>query len=154
MKAISLWQPWGSLLFCPPPFRKVFETRPRSMGFKNGERVAIQAAQTDKGLRTCIEEIPPEHGHMIATALIALHGDIPWCDIPRGCILGTVEIVGTFATESLTPSDQERAFGDWRPGRVAIQTREPVLFKKPIPFTGQQCVFYVPDSRITEALAS
>jgi len=156
MKAISIWQPWASLLFAPGEFRKVYETRPRRMGFKPGERIAIHAAATLKGMDAYCWMIHTPQGRSIHAALDAMYGiSRSETQMPRGCIIGTVDIVGTYETSAaLWPSRQERAFGDWRPGRVAIETREPLLFKTPIPFVGKQGVFRVDDQLIAEALAS
>ena len=54
MKAISLWQPWASLIACEA---KRIETRswkpPQSL---IGERIAIHAAQTPKGMLKLVED--------------------------------------------------------------------------------------------------
>lgn len=151
MKAISVWQPWASLLFAPGEFRKIYETRPRSMGFTPGERIAIHAAKSLKGIEIYCSVIHQPVGRFIHAALDAMYGvHRSETQMPLGCIIGTVEIVGTFASELLRPSPQERAFGDWSPGRVAIGTKSPILFAKPIPFIGKQGVFRVDDAMIKE----
>jgi len=157
MKAISIWQPWASLLFAPGEFRKVYETRPRTMGFKPGERIAIHASKTLKGMDfyssiSSITHMPD--GRMIRAALEAMYGtERSETQMPLGCIIGTVEVQHWQHTaDGYWVSEQERAFGDWRAGRVAIPTREPLLFKTPIPFIGKQGVFRVDDQLIAEAL--
>lgn len=160
MKAISIWQPWASLLFAPVGFRKVYETRPRRMGFVPGDRVLIHASKTDKGL-SLWPQMPESDRRYFRESLselfadhIAETGDLIGSDLPRGCLLGSVEIVGMIDTDSLKSMPRERAFGDWRPGRVAIKTTNPVLFDEPIPYRGQQGVFYVPDNVISEAVTN
>lgn len=148
MKAISVWQPWASLLFAPGEFRKVYETRPRTLGFVPGERIAIQAAATAEGLAVCrTMDLCDEQ--RISEAIAALYGPCFPEDLPRGCIIGTVEVQHWQHTANgYWVSEQERAFGNWAEGRVAIPTRAPTLFAKPIPCIGKQGVFRVDDAMI------
>lgn len=124
MKCISIWQPWASLLFSPGQFRKEFETRPLvkrgqnwypSIVLKPGERVAIQAAKTMAGIEIACEEISREDRHFMAESLLQQFGNIGWDKLPRGCILGTVEIGTTFVVENINAdlSPRERAFGHY-----------------------------------------
>ncbi|WP_439627526.1 ASCH domain-containing protein [Gemmata sp.] len=49
-------------------------------------------------------------------------------------------------------SDDERAFGDYGPGRYAIVLKNPVRFERPVPCVGRQGLFEVPDDLIAQAL--
>lgn len=152
IKVLSVWQPWASLLFCPHPYRKLHETRSRGKGLKQGERIAIQAAQTTRGIKM-MAEIPESDRDYIARALHALYGDITWGQLPLGCILGTVEIGQTVPTDSITVTHQERAFGDWRPLRVAIETMNPSRLEIPVPCIGRQGVFRIADDVLSKGAA-
>lgn len=152
MKALSVWQPWASLFFCPYPYRKLHETRSRGKGLQCGERIAIQAAQTTRGIKM-MAEIPDADREYIARALHALYGDITWDQLPLGCILGTVEIGQTVATDAITVTDQERAFGDWRPLRVAIETMNPSRLEIPVPCIGRQGVFKIDEAILSREAA-
>ncbi len=73
--------------------------------------------------------------------------DLRGTPVPLGVLLGTVEIVDCVRiTESNAPTGNERAFGDYAPGRFMWHTKNAVRFTKPIPFRGAQGIFEVPDS--------
>jgi hypothetical protein len=60
--------------------------------------------------------------------------------LPRGAIVGTVDVVACKPVEELLPqdlTDQERAFGNYDPGRMGWYLKNPVSFP-PIPFKGAQ----------------
>lgn len=155
MKCISIWQPWASLLFAPATCRKQYETRPNRLGLQPGERLLIHASLPIKGLQLLDRMASVDRQHFVdAFDEMALP---PWAKdliplLPRGAIIGRVTVGTSLPTEALNPSDRERAFGDWQPGRVAILTTAPVLFAEPIPYRGQQGVFYVPDSVVSEVV--
>ncbi len=141
MKCISLWQPWATLMVIGA---KRNETR--SWPTSHRGIVAIHAAK--KWTR--------ELAHMCRTdpfwEALADECNVPACYVsgsalPFGAIVGTVEIIGCKQiTEENRPSGNERAFGDYTPGRFGWQTRNPVRFAEPIPFRGAQGFFEVPDS--------
>lgn len=158
MKCVSLWQPWASLLFSPEPFRKEFETRPRAMGLKAGETIAIQAARTLDGFRA-LDAIPSRDRELIERSLMAQFPDVKprtlWQNVvPFGAIIGTLRLGEVLQVYQIADviTDQERAFGDFREGRFAITTRDPLKFPTPIEYLGQQGVFFVPDHVIHESV--
>lgn len=157
MKCLSLWQPWASLLFSPGEFRKEFETRPRAMGLKPGETIAIHAAKTLDGFRA-LDQIRRSDRFLILQSLAEQFpevqpGELLQNVVPFGAIVGTLTIAGVHRVEEIRDviTERERAFGDFRDGRFAIATIEPVKFAEPIPFKGLQGVFFVPSHIITEA---
>lgn len=133
MKALSLWQPWATLIAIGA---KEYETR--SWGTSHRGPLVIHAAKTDEGLGSfynpTIEKSLNAAGFKLSAAL------------PRGCALCVVQLVGCW---EMTPayiarmSEQERAFGDWQPGRFAWQLIKPQPFDKPIPMRGMQGLFSV-----------
>jgi hypothetical protein len=61
--------------------------------------------------------------------------------LPRGVVLGTVDLVSTIHTETAREhaeflSPTELAFGDYSNGRYAWELANPVLFPEPIPARG------------------
>ncbi len=136
MRAISLWQPWASLLFTPA---KRHETRswapPRTVW---GQRIAIHAAK---------KEVPPvdtEHlMHILqreleANRLPTLHA--------RGAIIGTAVLKSHHRMTDVDMfrwSDDELDTGDWTPGRWAWELTDHELFIEPIPWKGAQGFFKV-----------
>lgn len=155
MRCISIWQPWASLLFSPGEYRKEYETRPLikrgakwypSINLNIGERVAIHASKTRKGIEI-VEEESSQHDRLLIldSILHQFKGVEGWHELPFGCIIGVVEIGLTSETEHLRPivSVRERAFGDFGQKRVGIQTLDPIKLETPVPYRGQQGVFAV-----------
>ncbi len=60
--------------------------------------------------------------------------------LPRGVVLGTVEIIGCVRVEQIRDNLTmlQRAFGDFSDGRYAAVLANPILFARPVPATGQQ----------------
>ena len=61
-------------------------------------------------------------------------------NLPRGAVIGTVEIVDCVPVEELVDSldNRERLLGDYSPGRFAWVLQNQVMFKTPIPACGKQ----------------
>lgn len=132
MKAISLWQPWASLIVHG---HKKIETRhwhpPRAV---IGKRIAIHAAKLTS------------HDHLLLAP--------PFCDLldgplPHGCIVGTVKLSSCVRMTPTNVADYaqrrplEVQLGDWQPGRYAWVLRDPVLYEEPVPYRGSQGFFIV-----------
>ena len=137
MKAISLWQPWASLVAVGA---KRYETRhwPAPDGLV-GQRVAIHAAK-----RTSELHRREEPRFMRA---------LPSGELPLGALVATARL---HVVVSITPQDvaavfaqpsDEFWFGDWTPGRYAWALRD-VHRIDPIPYRGSQGWFDVPDELI------
>lgn len=107
MKAISLWQPWASLIACG---EKPFETRhwapPREL---IGQRIAIHAAKkVDAGAKSFAEDLMygqhGEDGFALADKLTAtmkgipdaLMGSFGMALMPVGCIVCTATLDAAF----------------------------------------------------------
>ena len=60
--------------------------------------------------------------------------------MPRGAVIGTVEIVDCVPVEEIvnTLSERERVLGDYSPGRFAWVIQNPVMFDEPFPARGKQ----------------
>ncbi len=182
MKALTLWQPWASLIMAG---EKVLETRSWAWHTApEGERLAIHAAARapvcwwDDNLSPHFARVLDE---MEARGLHRL--DL----LPRGALLGTVELVASEQTPNsqmlltdqgrrmaqpfmadaafvldlirvhhpgLGPQhlSQEMAFGDFGPERWAWVLDKPLVLPKPIPCRGHQRLWKVPD-KIAVALA-
>lgn len=112
MKAITLWQPWASLII---DGRKPIETRPMPWHYVGV--VAIHA-----GLRVDRD----------ACLRFGYNPDT----IPTGAVLGTAYKHGLlqFGTEFVAPDD----YGDYAPGRWGYFLEHPVKFSEPVPARGHQ----------------
>lgn len=135
MRAISLHQPWASLIFLPPPERKEHETRhwkyPEAM---EGQRFAIHAAK--RTLR------PEEMNPLLESGLL-----FGWRVFPRGAFLGTAVLAGCFPTEERQPANEiDRLGGDWSPGRFAWALTDIRPLAEPVPAVGRQGWWTIPDN--------
>jgi hypothetical protein len=128
MKALSLWQPWATLVIIGA---KQWETRPRNMLYRGP--LAIHAAKF----------MHPEFEPMCASwpfkEIFDARG-FSYATLPRGVILGTTRVVDCRPTIDVAHEIEliERAFGDYRPGRFAIELADTVAFTYPIPARGMQ----------------
>lgn len=147
MKCISLWQPWASLIFgeIKPDLFKRWETRSWSTSYRGP--LLIHAAQkhfSERDAKVLFRDMGiGDYFHN-------------WRGMPYGAILGKVELVDCISTNtngfyrSIYSSDQLR-LGNYGPDRFAWKLENPVLFKTPIPYKGQQGLFNVPDELIERA---
>ena len=132
--AISLWQPFASLLFVPGG--KVHETRhwpaPKRLITRT---VAIHAAKTDKGIKDMSPSLSELTYRLFPPATRPL---------PRGELIGTATLtcsfqIGTQWFDQGGPvSDEDELCGDWTSGRYAWRLDNRVAFPEPIPTRGQQ----------------
>lgn len=141
MKAISLWQPWATLIALN---EKLIETRGRLTYYRGP--LAIHAAKKNSN----------QLGHMtwltepFATVLHRHGVDM----LPRGFVVATCELVDCVPIEPLstgwtrdgqtwTLTGQERQFGDYTPGRFALLLGNIKQLAQPVPAVGAQWLFEV-----------
>lgn len=129
--AITLWQPWASLIFAGV---KTYETRAFPIPTKyQGRWVAIHAA---KGFP---RSLPPGLGLVMLKWL----GTSDPGDLMLGDVLGIVLLGTPIRTEDLDPDNDERAAGDWSPGRWAWPILKSAALARPVPAVGRQGWFSV-----------
>lgn len=136
MKAISIWQPWASLIALG---HKRIETR----GWSTGHRgpLLIHAA---KKWDDTIEQMC--HGLRIELGLCGITDP---ASLPRGVAVCVVDLLSCRAVEDLPPGStnaRERALGDYSPGRFAWQLGNVRRFRVTPQVIGKQGLFDVPDS--------
>lgn len=131
-KAISLWQPWASLVMLGA---KTFETRSWWPNY-TGPLVIHAAKKWDRENKYLGEPFKTVLKDAGITKVTDLH---------LGCALGTVELLDVVSTEAVRGriSKQERAFGDYSDGRFAWRLANPKPFPQPIPTIGRQGFFYI-----------
>lgn len=126
MPAISLWQPWGSLPFAVGRFGfiKKHETRHwRYPASAHGKRTLIHAAKNKSEVceRPC---------------------NCSWCEAcgeyPFGAFVGSVILGGCFRSEDCETDEDDRAAGNFGPGRFAWRMDDPQKLAEPIPAIGRQ----------------
>jgi len=147
MKAITIWQPWASLLACGG---KRFETRPWATSYRGP--IAIHAAKKDVFDALAVIPVP------VALEMKKLIGG-EWKDLPTGAVIATANLIGCHkisripTTHSATQktgcwdcndpdtwidvTPQEASFGDWTPGRFAWELSDMKMIS-PVPVSGKQ----------------
>ncbi len=125
MRALTIRQPWASLILAG---KKKIETR--SARTKRRGRVLLHAG-TVMG--------PSEREAAIREGL---DPDA----LPRGMIIGTIEIVDSVPAKDLDVSAAERSRGDYRPGRWGWVLGEVRALAKPVPATGALSFWKVEDA--------
>lgn len=142
MKAISLWQPWASLIACGV---KVHETRHwHAPGWLIGQRIAIHAAK----------KLIADPGEDLAELLSDEFGGHWVMDLPRGAIVATATLANCCPTmERLCLTSREDAIcGDWHPGRFAWHLTEIRKVDPPQPYRGAQGIWEWSPEQAREAM--
>jgi hypothetical protein len=128
MKAITLTQPWASLVALG---EKRVETR--SWGTKYNGLLAIHAAKgyPKWAQDTCLAE-------PFYSSLRVPHANYCYPELSRGHVLCTVNMMRCRRTEHVRSqlTEKELAFGDYGDGRFAWFFTITMLFAKPIPAVG------------------
>lgn len=129
MKAISLWQPWASLVAIGA---KQYETRHWPTDYRGP--LIIHAAK-----RWQIDQRALCHQQPFLSALLAA-GYTKLSMVPFGAYLCIVDLVDVLPTGHVVDfiSDQERAFGDYGPRRFAWKLENVRRFPAPILARGYQ----------------
>lgn len=147
MKALTLWQPWASLMLCcdDPPKRN--ETRSWSTRYRGS--LAIHAAKREPAWvrRRFLDEPGPLCDLVVEHLAGGRVDDVDeaWRDLPRGAVVGVVSLVDVVRVAhvgSVTPSDYD--LGDYSDGRYVWRTRRPLRLADPVPFRGRQGLWDVP----------
>lgn len=127
IKALSLWQPWATLMALGV---KTVETRSWSTRYRGD--LLICAAKT----RHTQDEFWALCNPAIRRALEALP---PGSDLPRGVALALVELVDVVPVEQVAADP----YGNFQPGRFAWVTRNLRPLPEPVPIVGRQGLFEV-----------
>lgn len=171
MKAISLWQPWASLI----GRGKSIETRSWQVREEHFPMtVAIHAAKhwTQAELELCHTD--PFYKALSLGLRENQSGDFYFDEmlkkrLPLGAIVATAKLVRCIPTEQVYPAmnlpevpwyrgnlgkvyagENEFAFGNYAPGRFAWLLNDIRILPEPIPFKGSQGFFEVPDDLLGE----
>lgn len=163
MKAISLWQPWASAMAVGA---KTIETRHWPTLVRGS--IAIHAAKRCvKGEILSLLCRGAWQGAVVMPHIIHPRSEFHVEDLPYGAIVAVGTLVDCRPIETLTVGEldtrrysdadprklypfTERAFGDYSPGRFGWVFEDVKPLMNPIPFTGKQGFFNVPDELIRE----
>lgn len=121
MKAITLWQPWASLIAIGA---KQYETRSWSTTYRGP--IAIHAAM--------------KHPDYFPYDSIRVLREAGFPTVPRGVVVAVAKLVDVIGTCPLASnvSPLERQFGDWRCGRFAWKLEDVQMMEPPIKASGKQ----------------
>lgn len=148
MKAITVWQPWASLLACGA---KQFETRGWYTTYRGP--IAIHAAIRPFSTASYLDR----KLHSFANAL-GLPDICSFDKLPHGAIIATGELIACHGITAIGwsgssdrriawidgdltphyPSENELLFVDWRSGRYAWEITNVKILPEPIPAKGKQ----------------
>ena len=132
MKAISLWQPWATLMAC---------------GLKKNE--TRHWATSYRGLLLIHATKRMEPPTILMRQLLKPFSYQSWGDFPRGALVCQLNLVDCLPTDDYIPTHPEYQFGDYTPNRFVWITDNLQAFK-PIPYKGSQGFFNVPDHIIKQ----
>lgn len=129
MKALTLWQPWASLVAIGA---KEIETRSWQTRYRG--KLAIHAAKRKPELAD------DETGKYMMDALAS--ENVVWSMLPLGAIVAICELVDCYPVEELWPDltsmEYEQAFGNYSAGRFAWELGVVKMVDPPIPARGFQ----------------
>ena len=158
MKALTIWQPWASLLACGA---KQYETRSwatkyrgpiaihagkkfgeMDFGYKDGKNTILDA------LRDCGNtQHPLPLGAVIATAELVncwyiVHNPGTDIDVAKHIPIGAESMARDKHApdfgDYFVPTEREMFLGDWTPGRYAWEFANVKMLNEPIPAKGMQ----------------
>jgi activating signal cointegrator 1 len=152
MRAISLWQPHGSLIITGA---KTFETRHWYTPFRG--TLILHAAKhwTKDDERSLLGReyqngLQPLIGNEIDFNNSRTAASVTKMNLTFGALIGVAELVNCIPTHQMSAKDRRRArgFGNFARGRFAWELRNAQRFMNPVPFKGAQGFFnawYDPD---------
>ena len=124
MKALTLWQPWASLVILG--YKKI-ETRSWSTVHRG--KLAIHAAkQEPKSVFSTTARIFSEEAKLAVGMCLAYYGAQTFNELPRGCVLGEVDLVlcePSGNVDLMKLESLERVLGDYSLHRFAWHLEKP-----------------------------
>lgn len=122
MKALTLWQPWATLMAIGV---KRNETRGWSTRHRGALAIHASVRRTGWGRVGTRTEIGPYEVEHDRAGLLLRGPGLPWpYRLPLGCVVAVVSLVDVKRTTSLElrPTTLERSLGNYAAGRFAWQT--------------------------------
>jgi hypothetical protein len=144
MKALSLHQPWASLVALE---QKQLETRSWQTDYRGPLLIHAAKRWTMEQRRLVLDD--GSTGKAFRAALCPAYGNPD--ALPLGCFVALVDLVEVFPVEkvALFISHKERRFGDYSGGRFAWKLENVRRLAEPIPARGYQAL-WTPDAGVVE----
>jgi len=152
MKAITLWQPWASLIACGA---KKYETRSWATRYRGPIAIHAAAVNPFKVIRGLDDTtIAAMKNILRSSGALPQQGDFRY--LPLGAVVATAELVdchpifddgsgwlySAYLQRPNRPQEYihgyELEFGDWTPGRYAWELVNVQMLAEPIPVKGKQ----------------
>lgn len=150
MKALTVWQPWASLIAVNA---KRYETRSWFTRYRGA--IAIHAAS--RSIRETLRMLDYGAMQIMATAL-GLDAPEDLMQLATGCVIATAKLTGCHSITRhpnhefpilrrkmsrnemgiVTIEDPERLFGDYTPGRYAWELEKVKMLREPVVVAGHQ----------------
>ena len=144
MKALSIWQPWASLIGV-----KLIETRSWPTNYRG--QLLICAAKTKNGV--AVSALVQREIQRALWPLFHLSGSqlVTMIDLPLGQAVAVVDLVDCLPVDEISDSviRRELPFGNFSAGRFGWMF-ENVRRIKPFPVVGRQGLFNVPSYQLIE----
>ena len=137
MKAISLWQPWATLMAVG---LKKNETRHWPTRYRGP--LLIHATKRMESPTILMRELLKPHGYQSLS------------DFPRGAVVCKLDLIDCVSTDNYIAEHPEYQLGDYSSGRFVWITDNLVTLEKPVPFSGAQGFFNVPNETLGQPLRS
>ena len=149
MKAISILQPWASLVALG---HKKIETRSWNTKYRGELLIHASMGKKKEGALLMNSTVCQK---AIGNTFLSLEDHLWLNDLPFGAIIGKVNLIDVLTSEELQATEefsdgyrnkwsiqeeinpQEKAFGNYDSGRFGWLLSDPVLFENPIPCKGQ-----------------
>lgn len=145
MRALSLWQPWASLMQVGA---KLNETRSWPTSYRGS--LAICSAKCRGELPDIVAFWLWEYRHKLGPSC----GNVNelFDELPRGFVLCVVELHRCEPTEHVFSGSRmgccEHNLGDYTPGRFAWETSNCLPLKNPVPVVGRQGLWTLPPETV------
>lgn len=141
MKAITLWQPWATLVAYG---YKQFETRSWATHYRGPLLIHAAKRIPQRGELGALPNPEPIR-QALAEIGIRQVGDLPF-----GCAVAVVEVTAVLRTEVVGPGldEAQLAFGDYAPGRYAWRLTDVRRLLEPVPLQGRQGLWSVRDEAL------
>lgn len=151
MKALSLWQPWATLI---ADGEKKWETRSRTIKYRG--LLAIHAAKNRDAMIVYRRPFP------IRERLLA-NGNSESQDLPLGCVVAVCTVIDCITTGlwlrhyCKTPTkpedDREFCFGNYEPNRWAYKLEDVRKLREPYPMAGRQSLWTLTEAQESDILS-
>ena len=129
MKAITLWQPWASMVALG---YKTIETRSWSTSYRGPLAIHAALRTPPRAQRECVDN--PRMSDLLR------RNGLRWDALPTGVIVATVYLAYVWHVEQLSGciGSDEAMLGDFTPGRFAWKLTNLYALPEPIPARGHQ----------------